>query len=1039
MCRRFKLGKKGCVITMERPLLSIGMIVKNEIRCIEKCLQALQPLRDAVPCQLVIADTGSTDGTREVAEQYADILFDFPWTGDFSEARNAVMDRCTGKWYLTVDADEYLVPDLRELREFLWEKHPKNLIMAYVIQRNYDTQKMTGRYKDFPAPRMLRMDRGLRYHGSIHESWLLPIDAETKILGKTIFDHDGYAFQTQKQARKKAERNLKLLRAELEKAPGDLRRLNQCVESAAPFPQERIGYIQRAMDGFWTQPELVMSHYGQPLCRACLQVALLDDLPQARKWLDWAEGYMAQSVYFQVDVAFSAACYFQKEKEFETALDWAERYLKAQEVCTKRRIAVLRETSASSLSFLGQDERLRMLCIKGGCLAQLGREAEALSVLLSIDAEDMEAASVASYLQAMDYLRECHEAQVRIGEVLGPVLTAAPEEDEGKEKDRKDTWNKWLLLVGERFQKPESMEQSDEKQLPNRWRLFREVPCELGWAARLIDAEKEEAQELLEKIKDWRQVPVMAICRAVELGLPLPESFFQRSAQENRDTAASLADPKEPQSIRVLLDWMDDCDFTSSMTRFQFAFEVTMAALRAENWQSPKRAKRLCGRFLSMAMDYMPNYYSSALLESEEDWNALPGMHQFALLLLKGQTAWESGDELGWVRALRQALKAAPAMKNMVEFMQKHRPARPVNSQVQELADKIQAVLVQYAPDDPAVVALKQSEAYGKVACLLEGGAASKDVLWEPASAEVERDFVDLEKVCRFSSLEEARKAIEDSFLKLSARYQKGLTSYWEKYPLWGSSQEQVLDHIAQAFFEHWEDFAWMYHRLMDNRSRRTMLAVLRNWRNFEMEPLNNVIDKRFDDYFDLEVLSCDEDDVVADLGAYVGDTFSSYVKNYGAEGFKRYYCYEITPENYKKLLRTTAMYSNVICCRKGAGAGPGEMFLSVNTNSSANGLEAQGEERVDVVALDDDITEPLTLIKMDIEGAEQSAMQGCVRHIREDRPKLALSVYHNFEDLWKLPRMIDDLVPGYRFYLRYHGGNLWPSEITLQALPPRA
>ena len=1039
MCRRFKLGKKGCVITMERPLLSIGMIVKDEMRCIEKCLQALQPLRDAVPCELVIADTGSTDGTREVVEQYADISFDFPWTNDFAEARNAVMDRCAGKWYLTVDADEYLVPDLRELKEFLWAKHPQNLLLAFVIQRNYHSKEMDGKYGDFPAPRMLRLDSGLRYQGSIHESWVLPEGADTTLLSKTIFDHDGYAFQSLEQSKKKAERNMKLLRAELKKNPGDLRRLNQCVESSNQFPQERIGYLQRAMDLFAAQPELAQTPFGLALCRACLQTALVENLPQALEWLAWGEKHIARSVYFQVDVAFSAASYFREKKEYDTALGWAERYLKAQESCARQRTTVLKETMASSLNFLAEDDRQHMLSIKGECLARLGREKEALAVLLSVEAKVLEMAASTAYLRAMDLLRECREVQERIGAVLGPVLTAAPEEDPNKEKHRKEKQDKWLLLAAGRFQPAKDANDSDEEQLPHRWRLYREVPCELGWAARLMDADAEEGRELLERIQDWRQVSVVAIRRAVEMGLPLPESFFQRSAQENRNTAAALVEEQKPEFVSTLLEWMEGCDFTASMSRFQFQFELTMAMLRIENWQRPGRAKRLCAFFFSLAADYMPNYYSSALLESEEDWNALPGMHQFALLLLKGQNAWESGDELGWVRALRQALKAAPAMKNMVEFMQKHRPARPVNSQVQELADKIQAVLVQYAPDDPAVVALKQSEAYGKVACLLEGGAASKDVLWEPASAEVERDFVDLEKVCRFSSLEEARKAIEDSFLKLSARYQKGLTSYWEKYPLWGSSQEQVLDHIAQAFFEHWEDFAWMYHRLMDNRSRRTMLAVLRNWRNFEMEPLNNVIDKRFDDYFDLEVLSCDEDDVVADLGAYVGDTFSSYVKNYGAEGFKRYFCYEITPENYKKLLRTTAMYSNVICCRKGAGAGPGEMFLSVNTNSSANGLEAQGEERVDVVALDDDITEPLTLIKMDIEGAEQSAMQGCVRHIREDRPKLALSVYHNFEDLWKLPRMIDDLVPGYRFYLRYHGGNLWPSEITLLALPPRA
>ena len=128
---------------------------------------------------------------------------------------------------------------------------------------------------------------------------------------------------------------------------------------------------------------------------------------------------------------------------------------------------------------------------------------------------------------------------------------------------------------------------------------------------------------------------------------------------------------------------------------------------------------------------------------------------------------------------------------------------------------------------------------------------------------------------------------------------------------------------------------------------------------------------------------------------------------------------------------------------RKGAGAEPGIMTLASNSaDASANTLSAaepvSGTETVEIVTLDQDITEPLTLIKMDIEGMEQAALRGCEGHIRQDRPKLALSVYHNFEDIWKLPRMIDQMAPGYRFYLRYHGGNLWPSEITLLAIPQK-
>ena len=127
---------------MTKPLLSIGMIVKNEARSLDKCLKALEPLRNALPCELIIADTGSTDATREIAQRYADLVFDFPWVNDFSAARNAVMDRASGKWYFTVDADEYLDPDISQLVEFLSLPRDKQNGFAAVVQRNYHTRDM---------------------------------------------------------------------------------------------------------------------------------------------------------------------------------------------------------------------------------------------------------------------------------------------------------------------------------------------------------------------------------------------------------------------------------------------------------------------------------------------------------------------------------------------------------------------------------------------------------------------------------------------------------------------------------------------------------------------------------------------------------------------------------------------------------------------------------------------------------------------------------------------------------------------------------
>lgn len=80
----------------------------------------------------------------------------------------------------------------------------------------------------------------------------------------------------------------------------------------------------------------------------------------------------------------------------------------------------------------------------------------------------------------------------------------------------------------------------------------------------------------------------------------------------------------------------------------------------------------------------------------------------------------EQGDELGYVRALRSVLEAAPAMRELVDFLLIHKPKTQAQRQLEDLAAQVRAVLAHYSPDDPAVAALKNSEAYRKVARLLE-------------------------------------------------------------------------------------------------------------------------------------------------------------------------------------------------------------------------------------------------------------------------------------------------------------------------------
>ena len=232
---------------MSKPLLSIGMIVKNETRCIERCFKSLQPLRDAIPCELVIADTGSADGTRKIAARYADILFDVEWTDDFSAARNAVIDRCSGQWYLTIDADEWL-EDIEPVCDFLRKKDWKQFNLITCIQRNY----LDGSFKNYSDSYVVRMGwlggGRLRYRYPIHETLYFTDGTESQAvaLPKLVLHHDGYLELTPRRRAEKRRRNMALLRRELEQHPEDLRLLVHCMQSAETM-EERRGYVERAM------------------------------------------------------------------------------------------------------------------------------------------------------------------------------------------------------------------------------------------------------------------------------------------------------------------------------------------------------------------------------------------------------------------------------------------------------------------------------------------------------------------------------------------------------------------------------------------------------------------------------------------------------------------------------------------------------------------------------------------------------------------------------------------------------------------------
>lgn len=307
----------------------------------------------------------------------------------------------------------------------------------------------------------------------------------------------------------------------------------------------------------------------------------------------------------------------------------------------------------------------------------------------------------------------------------------------------------------------------------------------------------------------------------------------------------------------------------------------------------------------------------------------------------------------------------------------------------------------------------------------------------------VDRNFNTLVDIIRKSSLSEIYTSIRKSFAGIPLTTQTSLENYFKKFNYWGTLDKEnanyeELYNRAKSLKEHLDDYIFLYNHLKDYRSKLVLFAIMNNWYQFDFITLGMVVERNFPHYFDLDVVKTSKDEVVVDLGAYTGDTVLDYLNYYGVENYKKIYCYEITDESFALLKNNLAFYPNIVFCKKAVMDQGGKLYLERSSvDNSANMVNAvSGEKEVIAVSLDEDIKEPITLLKMDIEGSEQKALLGAKEHIINDSPKLLISVYHNHEDLWKIPTMIHKFNPNYDYYLRYYGNNVFPTEIVLCAIP---
>lgn len=217
--------------------IALVMIVRNEARCLARCLDSARPWVD----EMLVLDTGSTDATREIAARGGARVLSADWGEDFSAARNLALSHATAPWRLVLDGDEWIAAG-GECLVALREQAP-GFIGLVTVSSEIDGEGGTQHAPSW-LPRVL--PAGVHYEGRIHEQ---PVGVARRERLPLVVGHDGYRAAAQQA---KAGRNERLLRLALAERPGDaylVYQLGKDLEVRSRFAEALPLYRQALREG----------------------------------------------------------------------------------------------------------------------------------------------------------------------------------------------------------------------------------------------------------------------------------------------------------------------------------------------------------------------------------------------------------------------------------------------------------------------------------------------------------------------------------------------------------------------------------------------------------------------------------------------------------------------------------------------------------------------------------------------------------------------------------------------------------------------
>lgn len=659
------MNKKNDVI------LSIGLIVKNEEEHLARCLDSLKPIMEALPCQLIITDTGSTDSTMEIAQKYTKEIYEFEWCDDFAAARNFGLEKAKGQWFMFIDADEWF-EDCKDLIDFFKTGEYKNYKNATYIARNYVNSKDKNNFEDHALGRLFQNRDNMKFKGSIHESidMCLPI----KEL-KSHVNHYGYAIDNSKEFRaSKADRNLKLLLKEFENEPDNDRwayllskeyassqnkaKYRQLIRKV--YDKTRDNYENDYLPYFVYQLALIFKDEGVP----DKGIEILKKYKKSQKKKEvWNLDILAALVDLSINV-----------KSFNEAIKYGEEYFRLFHSLKKGKLETGISGIVTKVTFINEESAVTITNLMAQAYLYKEENQKAVDTVMELDFNIIIREDLKDIFKIVFYAAFAEARWGLIPELYVKVLNLQNSEkvkmfgEMLEEKIMTDlaAYENVASAFNEYGELQESFEEDNYVMLQNL--RFSMIEGDNDYTSNIVE-------QFLQRNTEEIISPIFAEFVLFALSIEkYTNKIIDKIDIEDLHLYTHKLNNMYTNLGQMFVNVLPGYSFIFSITDRKAQFwviclmEIILVRNASKSNVEAKEISELFSIYLEKSYNYMKEFYNESILQ-DENVTLLPRSYRFIYYAYKAYLMKSKGDYMQYVKLLKQAISQYPVMASVVKIL----------------------------------------------------------------------------------------------------------------------------------------------------------------------------------------------------------------------------------------------------------------------------------------------------------------------------------------------------------------------------------